>query len=275
MGSRIEQKRQTDMSARVHHLKSRRALLGAVAASAVLAVAGFATSQAWGQSTGTAAATTGPTTTVGPAPASGAPASGAPTTAAPSGDPLAVAKNRVDLRIDRQVALIDRVSARVPSNADLSPAERTAVTGDLATLKSGLVALKAKVNADTTVAAVKTDVKAARSATKDNTGIEAAALYVRADDATAYLDAVTGRIATIQSKRKASGADTTTLNNALSDIQAKVTDAHNHLAGFDAALLSPDPPSAAQLTTAATALKAVQADLTAIRTDVRGLRRSK
>jgi hypothetical protein len=258
------------MSANIHHLQSRRALLGVVAATAVLAVAGFATSQAWGQSTGTAAATTGPTPSVAPATGTTpAPATGSPAT----GDQLNVAKTRADLKVDRRVAAIDKVSARVPAKADLSPAERTAVTADLTSLKSGLVALKAKVDADTTVAAIKADVKAARTAAKGNTTIQAAALYVRADAASAYLDAVSARVAAIQSKLPASGGDA--LNKVLSDIQAKVADARSHLSGFDAALLSPAPPSQAQVTAATTTLKAVAGDLSAIRTDVKSLRQAR
>ena len=166
------------------------------------------------------------------------------------------------------MAAIDRVTARISTNANLTPAERTTVGGDLGTLKSGLVALKAKVDAETTTDAIKADVKAARTAAKGNPAIEVGSLYVRADGATAYLDAVTARVAKIQSKLTAP-------NSALADIQAKVADARSHLNGFDAALLEPQPASPAQVATATAAMKAVAGDLSAIRKDVKGLRQSR
>jgi hypothetical protein len=239
------------MSARVHHLKSRRAWLGAVAAIAVLAVGGFATTQAWAQSTTT-------TTPAAPSPAA-------------SADQLTVAKNRVDLKVDRRVAAIDRVSARVAANANLSAAQRTTLTTSLGTLKSGLVALKAKVDGETTSQAIKADVKAAGEAAKANPSVEVATLYARADAASAYLDAVTARVATIKSKLKAPAA----ANTVLSDVQAKVADARNYLNGFDAALLEPAPASAAQVTAATAALKAVGTDVSAIRKDVKNLRQGR
>ena len=186
-----------------------------------------------------------------------------------------MAKTRVDLRVDRQVAAIDRAGARISTNAALNPSERSTVSSDLGTLRSGLVALKAKTDAETTLKAIQADVKAARLAAKSDPGIEVASLYVRADGATAYLDAVSGRVATIQSKLKASASDATAVTNALSDIQAKVADARSHLTGFDAALLVPAPPSPAQVTAATTALKTVATDLTAIRKDVRGIRQAR
>lgn len=239
------------MSARVHHLKSRRAWLGAVAAIAVLAVGGFATTQALAQST----------TTTTPA---------APSTA-PSGDQITVAKNRVDLQVDRRVAAIDRVSARIPANTNLTAAQRTTLTTSLGTLKSGLVALKTKVDGETTAQAIKADVKAARKAAKGNPGVEVATLYARADAASAYLDAVNARVATIQSKLKAPAA----ASNGLSDIQAKVADARSHLNGFDAALLAPTPATPAQVTAATAALKAVSTDVSAVRKDVKDLRQGR
>ncbi len=266
------------MSGTVHHLKSRRVLLGGVTAAAVLAVAGLAATQAWGQSTATTGAlpvatpvTASPATT--PTPPATAP--GSPPATAPSADQLTVAKTRVDLRVDRQVAAIDRAGARLSTNAALNASERSTVSNDLGTLRSGLVALKAKTDAETTVKAIQADVKAARLATKSDPGIEVASLYVRADGATAYLDAVSGRVATIQSKLKASAGDATAVNNALSDIQAKVADARSHLTGFDAALLVPAPPSPAQVTAATTALKTVATDLTAIRKDVGSIRQAR
>jgi hypothetical protein len=258
------------MSGTVHHLKSRRLLLGGVAAAAVVAVAGLAATHAWGQSTATTAAL--PVAT----PVTGSPATTpSPPTTAPSGDQLTVAKTRVDLRVDRQLAAIDRASARMAAKADLNPSQRSTVGSDLGTLRSGLVALKAKVDAETSVEAVRADVKAARLAAKTNPGIEVGSLYVRADGATAYLDAVSGRVATIQSKLKASAPDAAAVNNAISDIQAKVADARGHLSGFDSALLVPTPPTPAQVSAATTGLKSVATDLTAIRKDVRSIRQAR
>jgi hypothetical protein len=96
--------------------------------------------------------------------------------------------------------------------------------------------------------------------------------------AAAYLDAVGAKVPAIQSKLsalKASGTDVTALENTLSDLQAKITDARSHLAGFDPALLSPEPPMATQITTGAATLQAVHTDVVAIRKDVQSLRQSR
>jgi hypothetical protein len=248
-----------------HHPTSRRALLGVAAVSAALAVAGVAaTSPAWAGSGPSA----GPTQAVA--------ASALPTIAAVTSDPITIAKARVDRSVDRQVATIDRVNARLANGTNLTASERTTLTTDLSERRTGLTALKAKVDGDSTVAAIKADVKAAAAAAKGNPAVELASLHLRAADASAYVAALDRRVATMQSKldaAKTAGKDVTAAQNALTDLQAKLTDARSHLDGFDAALPAGQPTNAG-FAPAAMALKAVHADVTSIRKDATVIRQA-
>jgi hypothetical protein len=246
------------MSTNVRRPELRRPLLAVAAVSVGLLVAGVAaTSSAW-------AGSAPPSTTTLPAASGSAPASGPA-----SAGRVAVAKARVDVSVDRRVATIDRVSARISSDTNLTAAEKATLTGDLGTRRADLGSLKAKVDGESTVAAIKADVKAARSAGKGDQSAELATLYLRGADASAYLDAVDRRVGTLQSrldKAKAAGKDVTAAQNAVADLQAKVTDARAHLKGFGQALLSAQPASAGFPAAKAT-LKAVHTDVTFIRKD--------
>jgi hypothetical protein len=245
------------MSTNIHRPELRRPLLAVAAVSVGLLVAGVAaTSSAW-------AGSAPPTTTLSAA-------SGFAATSGPaSADRVAVAKARVDVSVDRRVATIDRVIARISSDTNLTAAEQATLTGDLSTRRAGLAALKAKVDGESTVAAIKADVKAARIAGKGDSSVELATRYLQGADASAHLDIVDRHVATLQSrldKAKAAGRDVTAAQNAVADLQAKVTDARAHLKGFGQALLSAQPASAGFPAATAT-LKAVRTDLSSIRKD--------
>jgi chromosome segregation ATPase len=232
--------------------RSRRAKLAAVGVTAALVVGGVAIgSSAWAGS--------------GPA------ATSSPTAASPS-----VAKDRVNLTVDRQLAAIDRVSAALAGDANLTAAEKSTATADLTSYRSALADLKNKVDGESTTAAIRADVKAARQAGKANPALAQAALYLRGAEAGARLDAVDARVARIQSRlesAKANGKDVTAARDALSDLQAKVSSARNELKGFGPALLSAQPPSSG-VAAATTSLKAVTADMQAIGKDVKTIRQA-
>jgi hypothetical protein len=117
-----------------------------------------------------------------------------------------VLKERVSLRIDRMVAAVDRVSAGVPNDKDLTPAEKATAQTDLSAARRGPTELRAKVDAETTVSAIKGDLKSARSAIKSNTTFEQAALLVRGANGEAFINTIEARIARIQAKISAAKA---------------------------------------------------------------------
>jgi hypothetical protein len=95
---------------------------------------------------------------------------------------------------------VDRITAAVPNDAHLTAMEQSVARADLTTLRVGLNDLKTKVDAETAVAAVRADTRAARGAVTTNPAFEQGALLVKAAVANRYLDAVSNRIGRAQTR---------------------------------------------------------------------------
>ena len=247
------------MTIKVHLPKGRRGLVVTAGITATLAVVGVATAPAWAGSN--RSQKTRPAV---------------PLSAPASGNSLTAVKQRVDRRVDRATSAIDRITAALPGDAHLTAAEVSFARGDLASLRSDLTALKAKVDGENSVPAIRADVRAARRTVSANPSAEQGALLLRAAVANRYLDAVSSRIGRAQTRidaAKQGGKDVTAAQTALADAQAKVADARGHLAGFAPALLSAQPP-AAGFAAAKASLQSVRTDVEAIRHDAKVIRQT-
>jgi hypothetical protein len=247
------------MTSKLHLPKGRRGLVATAGITATLAVVGVATAPAWAGSNSSQKSR--------PA---------VPLSAPASGHSLTAVKQRVDRRIDRGVTAIDRLTAALPRDVQLTAAEVSLAQGDLASLRDDLTALKAKVDGENSVTAIWADVRAARGTVSTNPSAEQGALLLRAAVTNRYLDAVGDRIGRAQTRidaAKQAGKDVTAAQTALADVQVKVADARSHLAGLAPALLSAQPP-AAGFAAAKASLQAVRTDVRAIRQDVKVIRQS-
>jgi hypothetical protein len=231
--------------------KGGRGLVVTAGIAATLAVVGVTTAPAWA---GSRAPTSAPAVSSTP-----------PGPSTPSG--LTAVKRRVDRRVNQAIAAINGITA--PKGVHLTAAELSVARADLNTLRAGLNRLKTKVDGETSVAAVRADVRAARHAAASNPTLEQGVLLVKAAAANRYLDAVSNKIGPAQTRidaAKQAGKDVAAAQTALADARAKVADARSHLGGFAPALLSAKPP-ATGFAAARTSLAAVRTDIVAIRHD--------
>ncbi len=248
------------MATNMHFPKSHRTKIAAVVIAGALVVSGVGAAAAFA-----AGGTPGPTTT--------APA-GAHAGEAVSPDTLAAAKDRVNLSVDRGLAALDVVATRTAADPSLTATEHATVDADVSAARAALNGLKTKVDGETTLAAVRSDVKAARAAAKADPAIVQAQLLARIDAGTAVIDRINTTVPRLQirlQKAQTAGKDVSKAQAALTDLQAKAADAGSHLSGLSAAVLSGQSGAQAN---AEAALKVAQGDLAAIRTDVKTIRQS-
>jgi hypothetical protein len=240
------------MSPNVHIPTSRRAKLIAASLAAALGLSGVTAVAAF--------AAAGPSSTApatAPAPAS--------KTATPN--QLATAKDRVNLSVDRRLAALDQLATRSAADSGLSAADHSTVTADIAAARAALTSLKTKVDAETTIAAIRTDVRSAKTAAKADPAITQAGLLARGYGSSAVLDRIDAGVARLKARLQAAqaGTDVTKAQAALSDLQAKAADARGQLTGFAKSVLSGQAGASKSATAVKTDLKAIKTDSKAIR----------
>ncbi len=178
-------------------------------------------------------------------------------------------------RIDKMNALIERIN----SMKKLSDAEKSALAASLQNEITELNTLKAKIDADTAAATLKTD---AQSITKSYRiyalVLPQAAIAAASDRALTIVDSMNALAIKVQTRisQLPSGTDTTSMQSSMSDITAKMADATTqaNTAVTETASLVPDQgntttaaANTAALKDARTKLKAAQQDIVAARKD--------
>jgi hypothetical protein len=142
------------------------------------------------------------------------------------------------------------------------------VTADIAAARAALTSLKTKVDAETTIAAIRTDVRSAKTAAKADPAITQAGLLARGYGSSAVLDRIDAGVARLKARlqaAQAAGTDVTKAQAALSDLQAKAADARGQLTGFAKSVLSGQAGASKSATAVKTDLKAIKTDTKAIR----------
>jgi hypothetical protein len=214
----------------------------------------------------------------------GAMALTAPAVAAPTpttGPGLAALQAAVSHRIDLRLAALTRDSEVITDSKKMTDAHIATLSALIAADQTGLTALKAKVNAETTVAAVRAD---------QVTMIDSYRIYIlvgpkvrltRAADAEAAelakLRTVHDKLADLVAKDKAAGKDTSNATDLLADMSAQLAKMGPTLDGQVDKLLAlqpgPDGPGlTASVSNVRTALVEARGDLKAAVEDAKQVR---
>lgn len=197
--------------------------------------------------------------------------------AAKTADKLAKAKALGDKYIDARVASLNNFISKLDSSVSTTTTGslKTSAQNDIATLAT----LKTKIDADTTLDQVKTDIKSVFTVKVYEVEMPKFHLSKVIDQASVLLtslNALTAKIQTRLDTLTAAGKDVTALTTALTDYKAKLTDATTQLnaAKAEQAKMSPTnvDASKAAFTAAKADLKNLQTDLKAARGDLKTLR---
>lgn len=191
------------------------------------------------------------------------------------------AKSRGDAEIDRRIAALNDLATRAQAMQKVTDAFKQNISTALQAQITGLTALKAKIDADTDSATLKTDIQSVTSSYRIFALVLPQVRIAAAADREVTLVSMISTIgaklqARIQDAQK-SGANVTALTVALTDMAAKLTDAQTQAtaAVTVSAALTPDngdktlmASNTATLKTARADIKAAQADLVAARKDI-------
>jgi len=194
---------------------------------------------------------------------------------------LANAKSRADAEIERRINNLNSLASRINSMKLLSASEKTALQASINTQVTALTNLKAKIDAETVAANVKTDLQ---SITKDYRIYLLVLPQVRIAAAADRVETIISDVQTLAPKLQAritasqsAGKDVTSANSAYADMQAKIADANTQATAAvnETASLMPDQGNAsveasnkAALKDASAKLKTATADLKAARADI-------
>ena len=174
--------------------------------------------------------------------------------------------------IDRRLATLDRLDGLVGEAGALTDPHKAALTGILSSDKGGLTALRAQIAADTTVAALKTDIRKIYTDYRVYVLVVRQVVLVRGDDrvgaAADRLDAAVTRLSDAIAQAKANGKDVTAAQGHLDAMVAAIAKARDEVGG-DADTVLAQTPAAWNAGTAKPILDAARASLSAAHTDLR------
>src|SRR5580698_7961769 len=134
--------------------------------------------------------------------------------------------SRADQNITRRITILTQLNTDVQAMVKVSDTEKTAISSEVQTEITNLTSLKATIDAETTLTALKTDIQ---SITQDYRifmlVIPQGRIEVAADKIQTIVDSYTTFAATLQTRISAApaGTDTTQVNAWLSDMNSKVT----------------------------------------------------
>lgn len=148
-------------------------------------------------------------------------------------------KARGDAEIDRRIAALTNLSARVQAMQKVTPEFKTALNTVVQTQISGLTTLKAKINADTDSATLKTDLASVTSSYRVFALVLPQARIAAAADREVVLVSMMSTLgaklqAHIQAAQQA-GANVTDLTGTLNDMAAKLQEAQTQASAAIAA----------------------------------------
>ncbi len=136
---------------------------------------------------------------------------------------------RADQEIDRRITVLNALSARIDGAARLSADTKASITADLQAAVDALTTLKAKIEAETDLTTLRTDVQSiTRSYRIFALVMPKAAILATTDRINTLVDSMTvirAKLDTRISAAESAGADVSTAQTALADIDAKIADA--------------------------------------------------
>lgn len=194
---------------------------------------------------------------------------------------MKTAITHADQEIDRRSTALNDLVARVNAMERVTPAFKTSLTANIQTQLTALVALKAKIDADTDATVLKADIKSITDSYRIFAlVIPQSRIAAAADREVTIITMMNTLGAKLQARiqaQQSSGANVSTLLAALTDMSAKLTDANTQAqaAVSVSATLTPDEgdktkmdANTAALKTGRSDIQAAQKDLVAARKDV-------
>jgi hypothetical protein len=188
------------------------------------------------------------------------------------------AKSRADQEITRRIAALTDLNSKVEAMAHVSASEKAAISTEAQNEISTLTSLKSTIDAETTIANLKTDIQ---SITKDyrifmlvipQGRIEVASDKIQT--VTALYTALAGKLQTRIAAAQTAGKDVTSVESSLSDMNAKIAaaNAESQAAVSLVANLQPDQGVQATMQSNETALKNARADVKTAMDDLKTAR---
>jgi len=209
--------------------------------------------------------------------ASASASAGSTTVSAKADAKIGTAKGRADQEVTRRTNSLTDLNTKVQAMTKVSATEKTNVSNLVQAEISSLTALKAKIDADTDLATLKTDIK---TITEDYRIYMLVLPQGRMEVAADKIETVTSTYTALAAKLQArvsqapSGTDTTQVNASLSDMNAKISDANAkaQAAVTFVANLQPDQGNATVAASNKTALQNARADIKAALADLKTAR---
>ncbi len=175
--------------------------------------------------------------------------------------------SRSDTAITKRITSLNNLNARVQEMKNVSSTEKTNITNAVQTNSSGLTSLEAKINADTDVTTARADAKTITA----NYRIYALVMpqgYIlaasdRIDTISSMMTALSTKLQTRINTDLSAGKNVATLQSALADISAKVTDAQTQGSSAQSGVinLTPDQGNTTIIASNKAALVAARANI--------------
>jgi hypothetical protein len=144
-------------------------------------------------------------------------------------DRLANAKDRAGKEIQRRIDALTDANTRLQASANVSASVKTLIGNAVQAQISNLVALKAKISADTSIESVKVDIKSINSTYRNFLLVLAQGYMTVSADAvqnvSATMTSIGAKLETRINAAHTVGKDTAALSASLSDMKAKIADA--------------------------------------------------
>ncbi len=200
-----------------------------------------------------------------------------PTLAARQVENVTKLKAKAVKEIDRRLESLNKVLTQLNNSAKLSTTDKATLTTAVQSEITGLTTLRAKIEADTDIATLRTDVQ---SIVKDYRVyaflMPQVSIMVVADTIISNADklneTLTNKILPRIQEAQGKGVDVTAANTALTDIQAKLADAKLQAQKAQTTVVSLTPAgypaNKTSLTAARAALMVARKDLVAVHNDV-------
>ena len=190
---------------------------------------------------------------------------------------ITTGKSRADQEITRRANVLTDLNTKVQAMVKVSANEKSAISTEVQTEISNLASLKAKIDVDTDLATLKTDIQ---SITKDYRIFMLIIPQGRIEVVSDKIQTITANYTTFSAKLQAriskapSGTDTTQVNAWLSDMNAKIADANSQASAAVSlvANLQPDQGNASIQASNTAALKSADTDIKAAMADLKPAR---
>lgn len=184
-------------------------------------------------------------------------------------------KQRADSEIERRLTILNNLLTRINNSKNLSSSSKSTLAADVQNEINNLTALKSKIDADTDITNLKTDIQ---SIVNDYRVYLLMApqvgLVVYADNEITAANNFSNAVPIIQnliSTAQSKGVDVTSMNASLQDLQSKVADAKTQAQNAESSVLSLTPSgypgNKPTLQSALAMLKTGRSDLQAARQD--------